>query len=158
MIGVYPMTENHSADLSPLFSREQSENAFASALNLFVGRGRRYTSKQVERATGISHRRIDCFRSYRSGHPDHRPLDMGAMLSLMSFLGPEFTSEWLAPVGQVAFHKPDGLDYDDIEDEARSFLEAKGKAHHVDSPAGRELSPCEREELRNRAIRLRAVA
>lgn len=101
------MSDVQAAEMSPIISREQSENGFRAALNLFVGRGRRYNSKQVQIGTGISHRLIDCFRSYPSGHPDHRPLHMGAQMSIMRFLGPEFTSEWIKLADQGAYALPE---------------------------------------------------
>lgn len=101
------MSDVQAAEMFPIISREQSENAFRAALNLFVGRGRRYNSKQVQTGTGISHRVIDCFRSYEYGHPDYRPLHMGAQLSIMAFLGPEFTSEWVKLADQGAFALPE---------------------------------------------------
>jgi len=150
------MSEAQAAELCPIVSREQSENAFRTALNLFVGRGRRYSSKEVQIATGISHRVIDCFRSYELGHVDYRPLHMGAQMSLMRFLGPEFTSEWLKIAAQVAFHKPTGVDIDELEEAARDLLGAKGKAHHPDSPGGREITPDERAVLDDKVVALRA--
>lgn len=154
----YPMADPVSAEMSATFSREQSENAFRAALNLFVGRGRRYSSKQVQIGTGVSHRVIDCFRSYEHGHPDYRPLHMGVQMSLIAFLGPDFTSEWIKLAGQVAFDKPEGIDHDEVEDAAREFLATKGRAHHPDSPGGREISDCERDELDGKVAQLRAVA
>jgi len=151
------MSETQAAELFPIISREQSENAFRAALNLFVGRGRRYSSKEVQIGTGVSHRLIDCCRSYPSGHPDHRPMHMGAQMSLMAFLGPEFTSEWIKLAGQVAFHKPEGIDHDEVEEAARDFLAAKGKAHHPDSPGGREIAECEQDDLDDKVAVLRAV-
>lgn len=151
------MSDAQAAEMSQIISREQSENAFRTALNLFVGRGRRFSSKQVQLGCGVSHRVIDCFRSYEHGHPDYRPLHMGAQMSIMRFLGPEFTSEWIKLAGQVAFHKPDGIDHDEVEDAARDFLAAKGKAHHPDSPGGREIAECEQDELDDKVAVLRAV-
>lgn len=101
------MSDHPSADLIPTISREQSENAFRAALNLFVGRRGRYTSKQVQIATGVSHRLIDSFRSYEHGHPDYRPLHMGAQMSIIAFLGPDFTSEWLKIADQGAYDLPE---------------------------------------------------
>lgn len=151
------MSDDSAAELLPLFSREQGENAFAKAMNLFIGRGRRYSSLDVEKGSGISRRRIDCFRSYPPGHPDHRPLDMGAMMSIAAFLGPDFTSEWIKPTGQVAFAIPDGIDFDEYETLAREWLRTKGEAHHHESPAGRDLSDCEKAALSGAMAKLKAV-
>lgn len=149
------MAEQQSADLSLLVSREHAENAFGDALRLYVGRGRRYSVKQLANATGVKDRAIECAMC-PSGTTDFRPLNMGQQLSLQKFLGPEFTSEWLVLAGQVAFHKPEGLDHDAVEDAARELLATKGKAHHPDSPAGRELAPSERADLDMKVVALRA--
>ncbi|MGJ0236963.1 hypothetical protein ACQEPB_00380 [Novosphingobium fluoreni] len=150
------MPEQPSAEKSATFSREQAENAFRAALNLFVGRGRRYSSKQVEIATGVSHRIIDCFRSYEFGHPDYRPLHMGAQLSIAGFLGAGFTTELLKPTGQIAVAIPEGLDLDEYECQLRDWLRRKGEAHRPDSPGGREIAPCEQDELARGAANIRA--
>ena len=101
------MSEQDAADFEPLISREQAENAFRAALNLFIGRGRQYSTVQVAKATGVAKRKIECFRSYTLGHPDYRPLDDGDKLSITAFLGARFTNEWLTLAGQGAFDLPD---------------------------------------------------
>lgn len=153
----YPVVDQSSADLPLLVSREQGENAFADAMRLYVGRGRRYSVKQLSNGTGVKDRLIECAMC-ASGTVDFRPLNMGAQLSIMKFLGPDFTSEWIKLAGQVAFHKPEGVDLDEVEARAREVLACKGAAHHPESPAGRELSACEVAELHTRVAHLRAVA
>lgn len=101
---------SNSADLAPLVSREQAENAFRDAMNLFVGRGRRYNVPQLAKGSRVAERTIECFRSYSFGHPDYRPLHFGHMLSIAAFLGAEFTSEWLGLAEQGAFDFPDDGD------------------------------------------------
>lgn len=101
---------NKSADLEPLVSREQAENEFRKALNLFVGRNRRYSVDQLSKGSGVPDRSIECFRSYQHGHSDYRPLHDGHKLSIMKFLGADFTTEWLALAGQGAFNLPDADD------------------------------------------------
>ena len=150
------MSDQQSADNRLLVSREHAENAFGDALRLFVGRGRRYSVKQLSNGTGVKDRAIECAMC-PSGSPDFRRLDMGQQLSIMSFLGPLFTSEWLVHVGQVAFDKPEGIDHDELEDRCREILAAKGKAHHPDSPAGRELSECEIVTLNTKAAELKVL-
>lgn len=103
------MVEQHAADLCPIVSREQAENALRDALNLYVGRGRRYSVTQIASATGVAQRAIECFKSYPCGHPDYRPLHFGAVLSIAGFLGAAFTNEWLRLAGQGAFDLPDDM-------------------------------------------------
>lgn len=101
---------NQSADLEPLVSREQAENEFRKAMNLYVGRGRVYSVAQLSKGARVPERTIECFRSYAFGHPDYRPLHIGHQLSIARFLGAEFTTEWLAVAGQGAFDLPDADD------------------------------------------------
>jgi hypothetical protein len=101
------MSDQQSADFGALISREQAENAFADALRLFVGRRRRYSVDQLAKGSGVPKRLIECFRGYPANHPDFRPLHFGHMLSLVRFLGADFTNEWLSLAGQGAFDLPD---------------------------------------------------
>lgn len=64
----------------------------------------------------------------------------------------------LLPAGHLIVQAPEGIDYDEVEEAARDFLAAKGRAHHPESPAKREISDCEGDELRGKVARLRAVA
>lgn len=124
------MSDNNSADLSLLVSREQAENAFRGALALFVGRSRKYSVKQLAKGIGLQRdgephtKPLYDFLSYPSGHPDHRPLHMGLAFSITKFLGADFTNEWLRLADQGAFDLPDDepdpgtLAADSVEDSA----------------------------------------
>lgn len=63
-----------------------------------------------------------------------------------------------APAGWAIVKLPEDLDHDEFEDLCRDYLNTKGNAHHKDSPAGREVSECEREALAARVVRLRGAA
>lgn len=52
---------NNSADIALLVSRNAANTAWRDAIRLFVGRGRRYSCKQVELSTGIRCRMIESF-------------------------------------------------------------------------------------------------
>jgi hypothetical protein len=95
-----------SAELSQLISRERAENEFRKALSLYVGRGRRWSIEQLAKGVGCKAKAIYDFQSYPHGHPDHRPLNFGAILSIALFLGPDFTNEWLPLANQGAFELP----------------------------------------------------
>ena len=64
----------------------------------------------------------------------------------------------LLPTGVMLVRVPEGVDHDEVETHCRDFLSAKGKAHHPDSEAGREIGPNEAAELTKRAVVLKAVA
>jgi len=64
----------------------------------------------------------------------------------------------LLPTGCLIVRAPEEIDHDEIEQAARDYLAAKGKAHHPESEAGRELGPNEKRDLTMRAVTLKAVA
>jgi hypothetical protein len=101
------VTATTSANFPLLVSREQAGSAIAGALRLFVGRGRRYSVKQLANATGVKDRVIEC--AIAEG-VDWRPLTPEALLSLSLFLGEAFTNEWLHLAKQGAFDLPEGDD------------------------------------------------
>ena len=103
------MLPDRSADNPALVSRDAGVDALAGALRLYVGRGRRYSVKQLSNATGVKDRVIECAMA-GSTSGDCRPIGMGDLLSLASFLGAEFTSEWLGKAQLGAFALPEGDD------------------------------------------------
>lgn len=60
----------------------------------------------------------------------------------------------LVPDGFHVVPDPEGLDYDDFAAGCRAYLDAKDRAHHPDSPAGRDIADCEREELDAKVVQL----
>jgi len=64
----------------------------------------------------------------------------------------------LLPAGCLIVRAPEEIDYDEFEEGCRAFLATKGKAHHPESEAGREIGPTEAAELTKRAAVLKAVA
>ena len=95
-----------SANFPLLVSREQAGNTIGAALRLFIGRGRQYSVKQLSNATGVKDRMIECAMC-DAGSIDWRPLPCEALLSIATFLGAVFTSEWIALARQGAFDLPD---------------------------------------------------
>lgn len=149
------MADDFAANFPPLVSREQAGNAIAKALNLFVGRGRRFTVKELANATGVKDRMIECARLY-ADNIDHRPLPDWALLSIMRFLGPAFTTSALAPAGQVAAYDRE-TDHDTLAAFALEYASKHARARHPDSPGGVEITNEENDELDETAGRLRAV-
>lgn len=101
------MSDHVSAEIQPLVSREQVENAFHKALCMFVGRGKRHRAEDVATGAGIHRRTLDCYRGYPVGHPDWRPLDNGQKFSIASYVGADLTAAWIGLIGQGAFNLPD---------------------------------------------------
>jgi hypothetical protein len=100
---------SNSANFPLLVSREQAGNTIGAALRLFVGRGRHYSVKQLSNATGVKDRMIECAMC-DAASVDYRPLPSEALLSVATFLGAVFTSEWMALAKQGAFDLPDADD------------------------------------------------
>lgn len=100
------MSHPAAADNSLLVSREQARNKIGSALRLFVGRGRRYSVKQLSNGTGVPDWQINA-ALIDGGSTDNRPLPPEALLSVMLFLGADFTNEWMPLARQGAFELPD---------------------------------------------------
>lgn len=100
------MAEATSANYSLLVSRERTANAIRHGLRLYVGRGRRYSVKELSNATGVKDRVIECAMCDPES-VDWRPLPSEALLSIAMFLGADFTNTWLLLAGQGAFDLPD---------------------------------------------------
>ena len=62
------------------------------------------------------------------------------------------------PAGFQIVRAPEDIDHDEFEEAARDYLATKGKAHHPDSPGGREIAPCEEATLDAKVIQLAAAA
>src|SRR3569623_1051003 len=97
------MPDSDSAEFVPLVSREQMDNAFWEALRMFVGRGKRHKASDVSTGSGVHPRKLDCYRGYRIGHPDHRPLLDHEKWSIASYVGAELTTKWITFIGQAAY-------------------------------------------------------
>lgn len=100
---------DNSADLPLLVSRSSAWAEFRKALRQYVGRGRHFSVKQLSNATGVKDRVIECAMCDMDDS-DWRPMPFEAQLSIAKFLGPDFTSEWLALALQGAFALPEADD------------------------------------------------
>ncbi|MEH3121198.1 MAG: hypothetical protein PGN16_04325 [Sphingomonas phyllosphaerae] len=101
------MQVKSSAGETALISRDRYGETISAALRLFVGRGRRYSVKQLSNGTGVKDRMIEC-ALVEPGNCDWRALPGDALLSISRFLGAAFTNEWLHLADQGAFDLPDG--------------------------------------------------
>ncbi|MES2752781.1 MAG: hypothetical protein V4661_15540 [Pseudomonadota bacterium] len=96
-----------SANFTPLVSRNAIREAQRDALRLYVGRGRRFTVKQLSNGAGIPDRLIECAMC-EPDSPDFRPLSLEALASITKFLGVSFASAYLELSGLGAFELMDG--------------------------------------------------
>ena len=139
------MSNAASANETPLVSREHAGNVINEAIRLFVGRGRRYSVKQLSNGTGVKDRVIECAMC-DAVSLDYRPLPLEALISISGFLGPEFTTEWLKLAQQGAFWLPEsGGDSParmaiDLADDAAAVVRA-GMDDHFDAEERKTLRP-----------------
>jgi hypothetical protein len=95
-----------AAYLEPLISRNLCYERLASALKLHVGRGRRYTVRELSEGAGVPERSIEC-ALYQPHQAEFRPLRLEYVLSLYKFLGASFASHYLELSGLGAFELMD---------------------------------------------------
>ncbi|MGI9412096.1 MAG: hypothetical protein ACR2PM_00390 [Hyphomicrobiales bacterium] len=83
-------------------STSEANRRFANALNLFVGRGRRFSVEAVAEATGIPRRTV---QSYKDGEacPCHVNL-----LAMLAVLPAAFANEIFAPCGLEGVRRAEG--------------------------------------------------
>lgn len=154
-------SRDDAADFSPLVSRSSAREQFGKAVRLYVGRGKRYSVKQLSNGTGIPDRVIECAICDPYSE-EYREPKLDAILSLSAFLGPEFTTEWLKLADQGAFRLPDvedtppgALAADNAEDNATLTRAAiDGKFDPEEAPDLRKVGT----RLMVRGAQLRAVA
>lgn len=91
-----------SANDSLLVSRNSAREKLRDTLRLYVGRGRRYSVKELSNGTGVPDRMIESAMC-QVDDPDFRPLALESLLSIAAFLGPAFASAILEPCGLGAF-------------------------------------------------------
>lgn len=96
-----------SANISPLVSRNTIGEKLRNALHLHVGRGRRYSIRELSQATGVPERSIEAAKC-EPDDPEFRPLSLENLASLTKFLGAPFASAFLEPCGLGAFELMDG--------------------------------------------------
>jgi hypothetical protein len=96
-----------SADNSLLVSRNTVRERLREALKLYVGRGRRYSVKELSNGSGVPDRMIESAMC-EPDDPDYRPLTLENLASIAKFLGASFASAFLAPTGLGAFELMDG--------------------------------------------------
>jgi hypothetical protein len=96
-----------SANFPLLVSRNAARERVRDALRLHVGRGRRYSVKELSNGTGVADRLIESAMCDVES-PDFRPLAHEALLSIAKFLGPSFASQYLELSGLGAFELMDG--------------------------------------------------
>lgn len=147
---------NPSAGNETLVSRAKHFEAVTRALNLYVGRGRRFSNLDCDRGAGVPERMMESYRQYPD-HSDWRPIKPEEFASLICFLGPEFHSKYLAEIasGQGAYWLPEGDgDAASLNTDSAEFNYEYARATDPASEGGPEITPKERQKLRVVASRM----
>ena len=145
------MSGEKSAGFEPLVSRYALAEAFRNALRLYVGRGRRYSVKELSRGIGFSTRLIEGWIA-PVGSEEHRVPEAAAILSCMAFLRAEFASDLLSLASLAAV---------DVDDDDRQCVRdigvetAEDAARVVRITADDDVCPAEAAEAR--AVGLRKI-
>lgn len=119
-----------------VFAKEQQRRPLkAIAIDSEVG----YTTVQSH-AQGHACMSLACFNHYIEG---------GVSPELLSLLLPD---------GFQIVTVPESVNHDELAEMMHDWLQTKSKAHTPESPAGRELSDCEKEALNSKAAGFKVVA
>jgi hypothetical protein len=100
-------TRADTANIPLLVSRNSIREKLRDALRLYVGRGRRYSVKELSNGTGVPDRMIECALC-EPDDAEYRPLKLQELASLIKFLGAPFASSILEIAGLGAFELMDG--------------------------------------------------
>ncbi len=100
------MSDEFAANFPLLVSSGEARDGIARALRLFVGRGRRYSVKQLSNSTGVREWEINQ-ALIPADDPKHRPLKPECLMSISMFLGAAFINEWISPTNVGVFDLPE---------------------------------------------------
>lgn len=93
--------------LEPLVSRNAIREKIRDALRLYVGRGRRYSVKELSNGAGVPTRAIEAAMCFIDDE-NYRPLTLENLASIAKFLKAPFASIYLELAGLGAFELMDG--------------------------------------------------
>lgn len=138
------MIPSHDDNIASQIRRTQ-QTVFRIAI-----KERGLTLKVISLDSGLGYTTI---QSYARGEA---AMSVSALFKLIDVI-PDDLLSLLLPTGRMIVSVPDDIDHDTVADMASDYVRTKADAHHVDSPAGREIAPCEADALNASAARLRSV-
>lgn len=150
------MTHLQSAGIETLVSRTKHWEAVSRALNMFVGRGKKFSNADCEAGAGVPARMMECYRQQPIAQ-EWRPIKPEEFASLICFLGPGFSAAYLAGInsGQGAYWLPEGDgDAAALNTDSAEFNYEYAKAIDPTGPGGPKLVPEEKQRLRVIASRM----
>jgi hypothetical protein len=92
----------------------------------------------------------DSLCDYANGETE---MSLSALVRLIGVLPNELLS-LLLPEGQAIVAVPDEVDHDQLADAVAEYLAVKNAAHGPESPAGRDISDCEKQKLNTTVVHL----
>ncbi|MEW4469029.1 hypothetical protein AB1K62_14475 [Parasphingorhabdus sp. JC815] len=106
--------------------------------------------KRISMDSGLGYTTI---QSYAGGH------SVMSVASLYRLVGviPDDLLSLLLPTDHQIVQAPDDIDHDALTDLCQDYVNTKASAHRADSPAGVDISPCEKDALDAKAVTLKAV-
>lgn len=116
------------------------------------------TLKAIAFDSGISYATLcSYFPGNERGYVEKQPAELptGALYNLFGHI-PDDLLNLLMADGWAVVRVPAGVDYDDVSQACRDFIDTKDRAHHPESEAGRDIGPTEQQTLDNKVVRLRA--
>lgn len=143
------MTDHQSADFPLLISRSAANDGIRDALRLYVGRGKRFSVKQLANGTGVKDRVIES-AMLSADDPDHRRLPPEALLTLCFFLGATFTTEVLRAAAQGAYELPE----EEPDPGTLAIASTDDNAKIVRAAMDGEFDNGERDDLRTVGVRM----
>lgn len=120
-----------------------SQNSTAVQEAIFRRSTMTMSLKAISEISGIPYSTL---RSYAGHNGETAEMPVSAVHKLAGVIEPELLSLLLPDDLQIV-RIPDGIDHDAFAQELRVYLDAKAKAHHQNSPAGRDPSDCEIADL-----------
>jgi len=97
--------------------------------------------------------------TYFPADKDKSPVQIpGSVIYALTGVLPADILSLLLPVGHVIVRAPEAIDHDEVAEAVQDYLLAKERAHHPDSPGGREISDCEANVLTGKFLRVAGMA
>lgn len=112
----------------------------------------RLTLNAISSASGIPYSTL---RTYAGHNGATAEMPLSAQYKLVGVLPAELLS-LLLPDGHLIVMAPIDIDHDQIAECFHDYLQAKERAHHPESEAGREIGPGEDNVLRLKFAKVRA--
>jgi hypothetical protein len=113
--------------------------------------------KGVAYDSGIPYDTLISYFPAEGGEREAAVMSAASMFALCDAV-PDDILSLLLPDGRLIVRVPEAVDHDEIAEACREYLAAKDHAHHPESPAQRDISPCEDAALRAKVVPLRGVA